>query len=517
MAGIGRALFCALVLQTGCGRDAIPEPPPPASVPPATVTFDVIACHEFRQRGACARPIPGARVRVNNHVDAKIDVEQITNQDGYAVFTLADVTGDASIFIAANGYQPYDSGTVHPKDLVGRHNVIYLEPIAPPAPRNGSERGFLRVAGVQFIDEHNSPWQYRGCTDFSLTWRFLRGEEIDPILTDRIAVGCRVLRVFGMMENIAHLWPQEVPRYYQRIAAFVDTVAARGLRVEFVVFADATNKLDGRRSVMPRLADQQAHYARVVAALQRKWAVLLELCNECEQNGVDPQHFERPPPPLIASRGSSGGEQLPPMPAWSYTVRHGSRGPQWPRDAKGALDVRDGWSCSDDETKRGCVAFAGTHQPTVEDEPMGASEADQPGRRSSNPDDFAYFGATAALMSAGATFHSDAGIRSEPFGARQRACAIAMFQAMTFIPADAQTRPYQRGVAEGGTGIGEMPLEHVDADGRRAEGALRTFCRGDGAREWCVAIRPGPAWTARARGGWRIAEQPRRGLVKLLR
>lgn len=514
MTGVVRAFVgFALVFEIACGRGTSPNPPPPAPAALATVTFDVIACQELRQDGACARPIPGARVRINNHVDPQIDIEQITNQDGYAVFTLADVTGDASVFIAANGYQPYDSGTVHPKDLRGRHNVIRLEPIAPVP--NGGERGFLRVAGVQFIDERNRPWQYRGCSDFSLAWRFIRGEDIEPILTDRIAVGCRVLRVLAMMENVAHFWPQQIPGYYQRIAAFVDKVASRGLRVEFVVFADARNKLDEARSVMPHLADQQAHYARVVAALQRKWAVLLELCNECEQNGVDPQRFQRPPPPLIASRGSSGGEQLPPMPPWSYTVRHGSRGPQWPRDAKGALDVRDGWPCSEEEFKRGCVPFGGTHQPTVEDEPMGASEADQPGRRSNISDDFAYFGATAALMSAGATFHSDAGIQSEPFGPRQRACAIAMFDAMKFIPADAQTRPYQRGVAEGGPGIGEMPLEHVDADGGRADGALRTFCRGDGAREWCVAIRPRPAWIARARDGWRIIEQPRRGLVRL--
>jgi hypothetical protein len=505
----------ALLLEGACGGGATPHPPPPVPAAAPTVTFDVVACHELRQDGTCARPIAGARVRVNNHVDARIDVEQTTNQDGYAVFTLADVTGDASIFIAANGYQPYDSGTIHPKDLGGRHNVIRLEPNAASA--DGGERGFLHVAGVQFLDDRGRPWRYRGCSDFSLAWRFVHGENLDPILTDRIEAGCRVLRVFGMMENIAHFWPQQVPDYYGRIAEFVDKVASRGLRVEFVVFADARNKLDEPRSVMPQLADQQRHYARVVAALQHKWAILLELCNECEQNGVDPQAFRRPPPPLVASRGSSGGEQLPPMPPWSYTVRHGSRGPQWPRDAKGALDVRDGWQCSVEEAARGCVPFGGTHQPTVEDEPMGASETDQPGRRSNSPDDFAFFAGVAALMSAGATFHSDAGIRSERFGPIQRACAKAMFEGMGFVPADAQTRPYQRGAAAGGPGIGNMPLEHVDADGTRADGALRSFCRGDGASEWCVVVRPGPEWIARARDGWRIAEQPRRGFVRLVR
>ncbi len=143
---------------------------------------------------------------------------------------------------------------------------------------------------------------------------------------------------------------------------------------------------------------------------------------------------------------------------------------------------------------------------------MGADEVNT-ASRSAVPDDFAYFAATAALEGAGSTFHSTDGLYSRPLRPITRQSAQAFFTAMKWVPNDAQLWPYQRGDQFGGPGINNMPMEHTDAL------ALRTFCKGNGGQEWCVAVRPEAGWVAIARDGWRIVEQtgPRGALVRLVR
>ncbi len=59
--------------------------------------------------------------------------------------------------------------------------------------------------------------------------------------------------------------------------------------------------------------------------------------------------------------------------------------------------------------------------------------------------------------------------------------------------------------------IGDMPLEHTDAL------ALRTWCKTSGGQSWCVAVKPKSGWRAQPRAGWRVVEEPARGLVRLER
>jgi hypothetical protein len=64
--------------------------------------------------------------------------------------------------------------------------------------------------------------------------------------------------------------------------------------------------------------------------------------------------------------------------------------------------------------------------PVVNNEPMGAHEIEVPGRRSNKPEDFRQAGERAST-SAGACFHSEAGLRSEVWGPVTDACARAFF------------------------------------------------------------------------------------------
>ncbi len=511
-----------LSLLTACGgltpRLPPPGPPPPAASPtpsptpaPAPTPAPTPAPPAVRWVAVVVvdsdgRPVPGARAELADTIEPHAGA---TDGNGYVAWpgVLASLRA-SQLTIAAAGFQPYSAHVDLRTD--GNEDLprVTLQRVAAIL-TSGEEHGFLHFVGQQPFDEAGHPWQWGGCTDFSLLLRSIRGESLDALLTDRVAAGCRVLRVLGMMEHIARLHPQDVPDYLAQVVTLVRALAARGLRIEFVVFADA-------QLVMPDLLAQQTHLAQVVGVLQDQWNALLELCNECEKNGVDPARFQRPPPPLAAAHGSPLGEGLPILPAWSYAPIHGSRKADWPRDAKGSQDVRDGWRCIPDDA--GCVPFPGTHVYVVQDEPMGFADVDQPGRRSANCDDAAFFGAAAALFG-GATFHSDNGIQSEIFSATQRACAVAFFQGLRFVPANASIWPYQRGGADGGAGIGNMPLQHWDVEdpAHAQDGALRTFCKSDLHTEWCVALRPGPQWRAIGRDGWRVVEEPRRGLVRLER
>lgn len=366
----------------------------------------------------------------------------------------------------------------------------------------GEERGRLRVDGAAFRDEAGAFWMWRGCTDFMAFDRFLRGEEIDGLLTERIQVGCRILRVLGM----AHYIPANIgrpdlapaafgDRYWSGLAAFADKLADRGLRFEFVVFADA-------QLLMPSVKDQRAHLARVVSTLGPKWNVVGELVNEWSKNGVDPKEFEKPVG-FPWSRGSALGGDLPFRPPWDWVSHHGQRGGRWYHDET-ARDIRDGFAPPNG------AAYAGVKVPVIEDEPIGAAETAAPGRRDNVPAHFRWASALWAFTGGG-TFHSDAGIASERYGPVQKACATAFFESLRTIPAEVQTwQPADDAAAE-------MPLAHRNQPS--PTGAARTECRLSTAAAWCVAIDPGPSWRAEVRNGWRIAAQagPRREIVRLER
>jgi hypothetical protein len=352
----------------------------------------------------------------------------------------------------------------------------------------GDERGPLRIEGASFRDQSGAFWMWRGCTDFMLFARYVDGEDIDGLLSERIQVGCRVLRVLGMAHNIpANAGRRDFApatygdRYWAGLAAFADKLAARGLRFEFVVFADA-------QLLMPRLEDQRAHLARVAAALRPKWNALGELVNEWPQNGVNPGQFEKPAG--LWSRGSALGGQPPFAPPWDWIDHHGRRSADWYRDET-AREIR-----------------GGINVPVVQDEPIGAAEAAVPGRRDNVPDHFRWAAALWAFTG-GATFHSDAGIDSKPFGPNQKACAVAFFEALRTVPPEAQTWRPLAGA--------DLPLTHVNRPD--PGGSAATVCRANATVASCVAVDPGPNWRARPQNGWRItAQSGRRGeIVRLTR
>ncbi len=272
-----------------------------------------------------------------------------------------------------------------------------------PSPR-------LHAEGDQLVRADGQPFVWKGCSDFLLYHRFLLEESIEPLLQERVAAGANLVRVLGMCEKIEHFWPQDHTDFYRGLELFVPLLADRGLYVEFVVFADA-------QLVMPSLAARQTHFTKIIEALRPHDTAIVELVNEYPKNGVNPAGFARPSG-LLCSAGSGLADASPAMPLWDFFGWHGRR--DWPKVTSSTEDM---WYYSH-----------GAHEqhicPAVHDEPMGFAEEPIYQKRSNDPKLARQIGASCAVLGAGGTFHSEAGLRSEPFGPVQRKCAEAFFAAL---------------------------------------------------------------------------------------
>jgi hypothetical protein len=364
----------------------------------------------------------------------------------------------------------------------------------PPAP-DGTESGPLAVARPTIRTAEGQCWQWRGFTDFLLFYRFLCGVDITPFLDERIGLGANVLRVFSMVgwdECTPPFYPQHFPDYYGQLAVFADRLAARGIRFELTVFADG-------QIVMPDATDRQQHLRACIDAVRSKWNKVIEVANEPFKNlpGGDDEAIELAamaqaydPSCLIASGEYSS---WPPAPTAVYGTTHCDRSEDWPRKCKDLKDRTD----ESDAT------------PWIGDEPMGAAEQTEPGRRDADPDDHAWYAAGCQMFGPGATFHCEDGIHSRtPIGPNQTECAKAFFAALAWMPPDALLWPYQRGDMGSEAGIGNMPILHDDAL------ESRSYCKGNGSQEWCIQIQTTRAH-ATPRDGWRVVSEPRKGFVYL--
>lgn len=502
-----KSALLALMLAAGaCAGNPQPEPLPPTVRPIAIRTC--VAGAQVTIDGALNENRPALTADANGDV-------------------VTDVFGVAfNLHARAANYPPYDV-VVTFGDNAGHQLLLGPCHIDPSAERgfqlmlpewrplfvDTGERGRVRTEGQRFVRADGTTFPWRGTDGFLVYAKWLSGgaATIDPIIQNWLtcgglcnARGPNVIRVLGMV-TWGNLYPQQHPEYYDQLRPFVDHLwTTWHLRVEFVIFADS-------QVIMPDRGEAERHALHVLDQLAPAENVFIEVANEPFQNipggGIAAAEIGR----LLRGRGipiASGDYEQPWLTALDYLTVHTDRGPEWPRKAKDLLDYRNG-DLGDPSPAPGWRSPG----PVVGDEPIGFNEGGQRSSgRSTDANDAAYFGAACQLFSAGCTFHNDAGTDLwGPYGPLTAAAAAAFFQGLYFVPADAQFSEYQRGSADGGPGIGNMPIEHLDTT------SLRTFCKAYGGSEYCVAIRPTADWRAIARDGWIVAEEPRRGLVRLTR
>lgn len=269
---------------------------------------------------------------------------------------------------------------------------------------------------------------YCGFSEFRLLDRFIRGEDVQHLFDDRNAVLKEVqeqaahtgdgawllpvLRVFGMLENITRLHPQDYADYYTSLTALSQFAKENGFCIHWECLADA-------QFVMPLLKDQRDHWGRFCDALRDSDNVLISLGNEWGKNGFKPEDFSKPNNGRLYSRGSDLGGNYPYLPAWDWSEYHTRRD-----NIKGlAADSR--YLCfvvgGDDEAT---PPWPGARL-VITGEWLGAGDQDEHGRRTRWPDDHYRDAQAVAGWAAGGIFHSDCGIQSVTFTDQQRACAEA--------------------------------------------------------------------------------------------
>jgi hypothetical protein len=334
----------------------------------------------------------------------------------------------------------------------------------------------LVVDGKHFRYSDGGLWTQIGCSDFRLLERKVRGEDIEPILAERAAIGFNSLRIFLMCGNMFNLYPHEHDNYWQAFDDLVDIdLPAHGLRCELTVLVDATR-------VMPALSTQQNFFRDVCGAVAGLPHVFIELVNENDQpiNTIQAQHFTQPGGPLISSHGSKGvvdaaHEAVCVDPLWTYGTLHPARPADWPR--------LGGHNTMEDVAEK----FG---KPGTDNE---SCRPDQ-GRGPVASDWFDAAG-NIALLCAGGTFHSECGKDSRLFDPTERSCAEAWTAGARAVPLD-----YQRGQYIAGHLTG-YPLNWTEGDSSRAHGRL------GGDRACCSLPQMRDGYTPTARDGWTIVRQ----------
>jgi hypothetical protein len=356
--------------------------------------------------------------------------------------------------------------------------------------------GRIRRAGRLFQTEFGVPWSWNFATEFLLLNDYLDGgpRAIDAVLDDIIAARQNGVRIIGMAHWIPineRGSPEFRPstygdRYFTGLSALADYLQSRGLYFEFTALADTPY-------TMPEPRDQRAFIERVAGILSSKPNAFLEHCNEpydTDNRCGEVIALGRAPGSVLQASGSDGVRELSDRyvldAVFDYVTVHSPRDEEWPRKAHDAMDIRDGF-------ENNGKPFPGVQVPLVLDEPIGAADVANPGKRASDPNLFRQYGAASVLFGSGATFHSNDGVATRPFSATQKAAQVAFSVGVNAIPASVSTWRYNRG------GLSGMPIAHSD------ELALRTFAKMQGPVAYVVVIGRQPGWRLILENGYSCA------------
>jgi hypothetical protein len=286
----------------------------------------------------------------------------------------------------------------------------------------------LVVRGQFFALENGQPWTAIEATDFNLLGRFVANEDITPILRQRAAVGFNLVRVFvdydvcadgkcpPSNQAIGRLVPSEHPNFHTQLKAFLELCARHRLYVELVVLTGRPDSNDARVAL----------WDSVIATVAPTTNVILELVNEWDQSwhrNLPFERFRRPPPPILASRGSGMAGSPPRLPLWTHATYHPGFGPEWTRMA-----IHDGMATVAEKHGVPVLVNETTRFP---DNESSATRAYDVARG-------------CALLVAGCAFHSVAGKNSRLWEGRELTAAREWARGATSVPLSCQRGAFRR-------------------------------------------------------------------------
>ena len=336
----------------------------------------------------------------------------------------------------------------------------------------------VRVTGTQFVHSDGGPFHWRGITAFRLLEFVARGREAeaDRLLAWAHTRHLTVARVFAMGRNVMDLPPQDGRAALPRL---LEIAGRHRMAIEVVALVDTRD--------IP--VDREEHVAALGRIVSQHGNGVLEIANE-PVHPTQAQDVHKPdvlaalrarvPPSVPVALGSI--ERGDGFAAGDYVTWH------VPREA-----THDGWGHVLAIAEGGAILRA-RRKPVVSDEPIGAGERLEPGRRDNSPARFRAAALLTRLVGLGATFHYQGGLEGTIPAGRQLECFNAWNSAWTLLPVDIERRGAFRRAGESGAAVASYSTDR----------ALGVYERQVGDTAWVLVIDPRPSFSATWAGGWRV-------------
>ena len=355
-----------------------------------------------------------------------------------------------------------------------------LQPAAPPP---------LRVDGRFFVAGSRT---FRPVFTSGLALLARSEAERGAFLDEVVTLGFNGVRVFAGELGWAGQTPQGAR---EALPSLLQQAARRGLYVEVTA-------VTGSRTGY----DVESHLRLVSAICSASPNCVIEAANEYyhpSQSDLvqEPQRLFNVARRAIVGRIWSLGappfdtlqEGAWPVPAADFITVHLDRGRPFWRQLAGV---------------RGLARISEhTRKPVMNNEPIGAAEAGQSGRREADPRFFFALGALSRLLELGVVFHSEDGLNGRQLGPNQRRCAEGFIAGFRSIQTDARLSSAEPGSA--GSAVAKV------------SGSAHAFCATDGARWWIILLDVSRKPVVTGRPGWTVTKvvAERRGIqvVELLR
>lgn len=317
-----------------------------------------------------------------------------------------EVTGGASVLVTAAHHVPYESRALLPLgpnelEREVEPGLFTTDPLAlTPQPLR------LTVDGDRFR-VHGQPFIVKGSTDFRLVEHVLRGQDIRPILQDRIALGCNWFRILSMKKNnTGWLLDPRQTGHRAAIETVCELLGEAGVFGQLCILADT-------RELMPDSGEQLA-YVREICNLLLPYPWMIPQCwNELDhptQKIDQPDQFPRPV--QVSSRGPGTSDVQPRAPHWDFADYNARRSPP-PPGAKPFNNLNP-------------YEF---HPVWPHPVPYLCNESVKPENYGFNPAYAAQMG-RAARLGPGAVFHHACWNEPRVFTEAERACAAAFYGAL---------------------------------------------------------------------------------------
>jgi hypothetical protein len=295
--------------------------------------------------------------------------------------------------------------------------ALALAVLAAPA---GQPPAHLRIEGTQFVRPDGAPFEWRGITAFRLVELVAHGREreADAFLAWTASKKLTLVRVLAMAGGIFPLPPAEGVRALPRL---LDLAQRHGIFVEVVALA----------STGEYTFDLAEHVRAVARICAEHSNAVLELANEPGHRSQaafvhDPEQMRQLaaslPRALPVSLGSVEYDQR--FAAGSYATWHVPRRTGWEHvvTVAGGADLLRRFG-----------------KPLVSDEPIGAGDRMEQGRRDNAPERFRAEALVTRLAGLGATFHYNGGIQAVRPSATELECLNAWLEGLQALPREAVT------------------------------------------------------------------------------